>query len=153
MVKLLAIPVGKRILQIGCGRGIALPSLTDLCRPTNLTGIDIDGDALTDAAQLLGAGSVNTELVRADVRDMPFQNQSFDIAIDFGTSYHTSNPHRALKEIVRVLAVGGMLVHETMLGQLLSHPTRFYRQKLCWDTVPSLVTGRNAALWATRIRK
>ena len=153
VVKLLAIPPGKRVLLAGCGRGIALPTLADLCAPMTLTGIDISGELLAKALDWLRDRSVQAQLVQGDVQDMPFRNRSFDIVIDFGACYHIPHPGSALREIARVLDRGGIFVYETRLGQLLSHPLRSFGRGLCWNAEASLVPVRTAALWATRVKR
>ena len=150
-VRAMGIPKGVRILEIGTGRGIALTGLSRLCRPTRLVGLDID-PALLIEAQLNNPG-IELELVCADVRDLPFANDSFDVVIDFGTCYHIGRPAQALSEIARVLAPGGLFCHETPVSQVLSHPVRWGGRMLPWDQVPELRGGRRAVLWSCRRRE
>src|SRR5687768_18097935 len=49
MVQALALPTGGRVLEIGCGRGVALPALARLLRPSRLVGLDLDADFLEEA--------------------------------------------------------------------------------------------------------
>jgi len=149
-VRVLGIHAGARILEVGCGRGIALPGISRLCHPTRLVGVDIDGALLTEAAA--NTTGLDVELVCADVRALPFSDQAFDIVIDFGTCYHISHPESAMSEIARVLAPGGLFCHETPLMQLLSHPARWGGRTLPWVQVPELLGGRRALLWSSRHR-
>jgi ubiquinone/menaquinone biosynthesis C-methylase UbiE len=84
---------------------------------------------------------------------MPFDDESFDLVIDFGTCYHITQPERALREIARVLSVGGIFVYETPVNQLLSHPIRSFGRRLPWQAAPELVPQRNAVLWASRLKQ
>ncbi|HEV3230050.1 MAG TPA: class I SAM-dependent methyltransferase [Solirubrobacteraceae bacterium] len=152
LVRLLDIPRRARILEVGCGRGIALAPLARLCQPTRLTGLEIDPQLLSEARDRLTARGVQAELVCGDVREMPFLDQSFDVIVDFGTCYHIGGPELALREITRVLADGGVFVHETPLSQLLAHPHRATGRKLPWSTAPGLTPNRTAALWSARLR-
>jgi len=106
LVHSLRLPACARALEIGCGRGVALPPLAALLRPTRLVGIDIDADLLRIAGERLQRMRVVAELYRADVRALPFANGTFDVVLDFGTCYHITDPARALREIVRVLCPG-----------------------------------------------
>ncbi len=154
LVRLLDLPRGRRLLEVGCGRGVALPALAELCEPSRLTGLDIDPKLLTEADRRLKARGVMGELCCADVRRMPFSDDSFDVVVDFGTCYHVSRPEAALREIARVLAADGQLVHETPLSQLLAHPCRSAaRARLPWAAAPELVWSRTALLWSRRISR
>lgn len=152
MVRLLGLPSRLRMLEVGCGRGVALPALSRLCAPTRLTGIDIDGSALAEAAGRLGARSIGADLVLGDVRNMPFANGSFDIVIDFGTCYHISNSESALREIVRVLDGRGLFVYETPANQLMSHPIRSFGRGLPWGAARELQPHKTRILWSSRIK-
>ena len=145
----LGIPAGKRILQVGCGSGIALPHLSSLCRPQALVGIDIDQTALGESTDRLQEKRFRAHLVQAVVRNIPFPDRSFDVVFDFGLCYHDMDPGGALKEIARVLDTSGRFVFETPLAQRLAHP-RSERQRLPWEEVPSLTPDRSLVLWASR---
>jgi SAM-dependent methyltransferase len=147
-VHVLGIHPGARILEIGCGRGIALSAITRLCRPSRLVGIDIDATLLSEAR--VNTADLDVELICADVRALPFPDETFDVVIDFGTCYHISHPAAAMGEIARVLAPRGLFCHETPLMQLLSHPVRWGGRTLPWDHVPQLLGGRRALLWSSR---
>ena len=86
------------------------------------------------------------------MRGLPFPEASFDLVVDFGTCYHVSRRAQALREIARVLAVGGRFVYETRPSQLLAHPVRSWGRRLPWDAVPELVPDRHALLWASRVK-
>lgn len=153
LVRLLDLPRGRRILEVGCGRGVALPPLAELCEPTRLTGLDIDPRLLVEARERLDLRGIEAELCCGDVRDMPFPNGAFDVVIDFGTCYHVSHPETALREVARVLVAGGGLVHETRMSQLLAHPSRSRGRRLPWAAVPELAAHRTAVLWSQRVSR
>jgi ubiquinone/menaquinone biosynthesis C-methylase UbiE len=140
------------MLEVGCGRGVALPALARLCAPARLAGIDIDGSTLVEAASRLGARSVEADLIVGDVRDLPFANESFDVVIDFGTCYHISNAEAALREIVRVLDERGLFVYETPANQLISHPIRSFGRTLPWQAAQGLRPHKARILWSSRMK-
>jgi len=150
MARVLGLPKGLRILEVGCGRGVALPVFHHLLEPTRLVGLDIDESLVAQAERRIRRAGVPIELVHGDVRDMPFPESSFDLVVDFGTCYHIANPHWAFIEVHRVLTLGGRFVYETRLAQLLSHPIRSIRRSLPTKSVPALVTDRNRLLWSMR---
>ena len=148
VIRLLGIPAAKRVLQLGCGSGIALTHISRLCSPKVMMGIDIDATLLGESADRLHEQRVGAHLVQADVRDMPFPDHSFDLVFDFGVLYHIEHPEDGLMEIGRVLDTSGTLVYETPLAQILAHP-RADRQRLPWEEEPSLAPDRSLGLWAS----
>lgn len=152
MIRTLDLPSRGRILEIGCGRGVALPVLTRLLQPDLLIGVDIDESLLDVARDRVRTTGIAATLWNADVRALPFDDAAFDLVIDFGTCHHISQPARALREIVRVLRSGGLFACETVSSQLLSHPIRSRGRRLPWRAVPELRTVRDAILWKARRR-
>ncbi len=153
MVRALGLPTGGRVLEVGCGRGVALPTLARTLRPSRLVGIDYDAALLTRARQRLGESNTTAELHWADVRALPFLDAAFDLVLDFGTCYHISGSTRALAEIARVLTPGGLFVEETPVSQVLSHPVRSFGRRVPWGSEPGLVRGASRLLWSTHVRQ
>lgn len=149
LARLLRLPAGGDLLEVGCGRGVALAPLAAACRPSSLTAIDIDAALVSEARRTAEAAALEADVRRADVRDLPFADASFDLVVDFGTCYHIARPELGLAELERVLRSGGLLVHETPLAQLCSHPARF-RGGLPWSSAPGLAPFRSALFWSVR---
>ena len=154
MIRALRLPHRARVLEIGCGRGVALPELDDRLEPVELIGLDIDGGLLAEARIRVRNTCTYATLVEGDVRDLPFEAARFDLVIDFGTCYHVSDTMdgrgAALREVARVLSPGGLFVHETRVAQCLAHPVRSFGRHLPWAAVPSLVPDRGGVLWGVR---
>lgn len=150
----LRLPIGCRILEVGCGRGVALPVLSRWLLPRELVGVDVDPVLVDIAARRVSDQRLDARVVEADVRSLPFDDRSFDMVIDFGTCYHVSGGAQgslaAIREIGRVIAPGGLFVHETPVAQHLAHPWRSFGRSLPWRGVPSLTRDRSALLWSAR---
>ncbi|MEX2471326.1 MAG: class I SAM-dependent methyltransferase [Gemmatimonadota bacterium] len=129
-VRLLGLAGRSRILEVGCGAGVALPVLHRLCSPDLLVGLDIDGTALRTAAEHTAELRPGVRLLQADVRSIPAASASFDAVVDFGTCYHVGRGDLAIREIERVLKPGGVFATESKLSQFLSHPVRSYGRSL-----------------------
>jgi SAM-dependent methyltransferase len=154
LIRALGLPRGGRVLEIGCGRGIALPVLAERLVPTALVGVDIDPVLVAVARRHVRTLGVPADVHLADVRDLPFESASFDLVIDFGTCYHVSGraagARAALREVARVLRRGGLFVHETPVAQHLAHPVRSFGRALPWKAVPLFERRRSAVLWTVR---
>jgi ubiquinone/menaquinone biosynthesis C-methylase UbiE len=150
LITLLGLPRGGRILEVGCGRGVAVPVIAKALAPRVLIGLDVDPDLLTEAARRARERGVAAAFRQGDVRALPFPTASFDMVVDFGTCYHIRAPERALREIARVLKPGGLFVYETPTSQLLSHPIRTRGGRLPWSAVPELKVWRDRVLWKAR---
>ncbi len=153
MLAVLQLPLGARVLEVGCGRGIALPVFDRLLAPVRLVGLDIDPVLLDEAARRLEQTGTPAELIPGDVRDLPFPDAAFDVVIDFGTCFHVGRPGDALREIARVLAPGGIFATETKLSQWLAHPVRSKRRHLPWAASAELAPLRRTLLWQSRCRR
>ncbi|HEX8086720.1 MAG TPA: class I SAM-dependent methyltransferase [Solirubrobacteraceae bacterium] len=151
LLRALKLPRGARILEVGCGRGVALPPLAEIARPSELVGLDVDAALLAEARERLDRRGVAADLFQGDVRDLPFLDDTFDVVVDFGTCWHIADPDRALREIARVLVPGGRFVHETVVSQKLAHPVRSRRGALPWGAAPQLRRERSAVLWSSRV--
>lgn len=115
-LRALRLPKGGRVLEVGCGRGTALPVIQRILSPSSLVGLDIEVRFLFEArAKDVSGGAAR--LVHGDLRHLPFPNASFDTVIDFGTCYHVGGAEQALREICRVLAPRGVFATESKLAQ------------------------------------
>jgi SAM-dependent methyltransferase len=154
MIRALRLPRGGRVLEIGCGRGVALPVLFDRLEPAELVGLDVDATLLAEAQARVWRTGTDATLVEGDARALPFESDRFDLVIDFGTCYHASDSMEGrrvmLREVSRVLCGGGLFVHETRVAQRLAHPVRSLGRTLPWRDVPELAPDRSAVLWGLR---
>ena len=151
MVLALKLPAGVRILEVGCGRGVALPELHRMLAPSRLTGLDLDPAALAEARARATRRETPVELVPGDVRELPFPDGAFDLVVDFGTCFHIARPGAAIREVARVLAPGGIFVHETRINQFFSHPVRSRGRRLPDETLRLFRHRRSALLWTSRL--
>lgn len=91
---------GARVLDIGCGDGTYTIELFERCHPNSICGIDPAVRAIESA--ITKAGSRPIEFQNADAIELPFGDDSFDIAHLRGVLHHMARPEAAIKEAFRV---------------------------------------------------
>jgi len=119
---------GSRILDIGCGTGRHLSEALML-ENTAVFGADIHQHDLIEARKRiayleeLGLCRGSYQLLSADIVNLPFEDNFFDLIICSEVLEHIPNHHKALSELVRILKPGKTLV--------ISVP-RYVPEKICW---------------------
>jgi ubiquinone/menaquinone biosynthesis C-methylase UbiE len=100
---------GRRVLEIGCGRGVFARHLAE--RGAELVAADFSPAAIRHAARRLEGTSARAMVV--DMQSMPFPDEAFDVVISQETLEHVPDPARALAELVRVTRRRGTLLVTT----------------------------------------
>jgi SAM-dependent methyltransferase len=98
---------GQEVLDASCGVGYGIEILSR-AGASAVTGVDISAEAIAAAKDRFGEFA--TALEEADLRDLPFKDNSFDVVVSFETIEHVEEPREALAELDRVLRPGGILV-------------------------------------------
>ena len=96
---------GRRVLDAGAGAGYGTRMLA-AAGAERVVGIDI-GEMVVEAARDRH-GDV-AEFTAADIRSLPFDDDSFDLVVCFEVIEHVDRQDEALAEFARVLAPGGIL--------------------------------------------
>ncbi|MEP6811358.1 MAG: class I SAM-dependent methyltransferase [Actinomycetota bacterium] len=99
---------GLRVLEIGCGPGAFARYLVE-------QGADVTAADFSPAAVELTDGLIagrGRSLV-ADIQNIPFEDESFDLVVSLETLEHVPDPDRGLAELVRVTRRGGRLIVTT----------------------------------------
>ena len=103
------IPIGRSVLDVGCGAGAALRELANRYPEAVLTGCDISPLAVETASSLnesyIKAGRMR--FLRCGVPDLPFADGEFDTVFSVESLYFWPDQLAGLREIRRVLAPGG----------------------------------------------
>jgi 2-polyprenyl-3-methyl-5-hydroxy-6-metoxy-1,4-benzoquinol methylase len=97
---------GKVVLEAGCGAG-------------RFTEVLLKKGAVLVSSDLSSAVEVNAEnfpindkhlVIQADINDMPFADESFDVVVCLGVIQHTSNTEQTIADLYRLVKKGGTLV-------------------------------------------
>lgn len=102
---------GKRVLDLGCGRGEIVRYCLE--HGADTVGLDFSFDALELAKTILPSKS---SIIRADGQNLPFQSASFELvfALDLVEHLYNDQLERLLSEVYRILVPGGRLIVHTM---------------------------------------
>lgn len=101
---------GKSVLDAGCGTGI-FSLIFAGNGAESVTGIDISEGSLETARTLQARfGIGNSSFQKQDMLQLPFPDANFDIVWAWGTVHHTTEPLRAVEELIRVLKGGGSIL-------------------------------------------
>jgi phosphatidylethanolamine/phosphatidyl-N-methylethanolamine N-methyltransferase len=100
---------GDRVLEVGVGTGLALPSYD---RSKRITGIDLSAEMLVHARERVAEqGLTNVEaLLELDAEETGFADGSFDIAVAMFVASVVPHPKQLLTEMRRVVRPGGHLL-------------------------------------------
>jgi SAM-dependent methyltransferase len=95
-------PARARILDAGCGSG---RNMVELASHGDVTGVELSATSVCLARQRAVG-----EVVECSVLEMPFADDSFDLAVSLDVIEHLADDGGALQELRRVVAPGGALL-------------------------------------------
>ena len=121
------------LLDVGCAKGFMLYDLSLLIPGINFKGIDISKYAIDHALD-----SVKKELLVANARDLPFENDSFDFTISINTVHNLELDHcaEAIKEISRVSKKNSFITVDAYRND--EEKERMYKWNLTAKTIMSV---------------
>ena len=110
LIKLADLKSGSKVLDVACGTGVVARNVA----PTvglegKVIGIDIYPEMLDIARSIAEQEGISIEWQRGDVVEMPFEDETFDVALCQQGLQWFPDRLAALQEIGRVLKSGGRL--------------------------------------------
>lgn len=107
--------VGGRILEVGVGTGLSLPSYG---KGNRIVGIDISEPMLAKARERVERLKLSQveAIETGDAERLEFPDESFDVLVAQYVVTAIPNPERALDEFVRVVRPGGEIILTTRIG-------------------------------------
>jgi demethylmenaquinone methyltransferase/2-methoxy-6-polyprenyl-1,4-benzoquinol methylase len=139
---------GSHVLDCATGTGdLAIEFKKIVGEQGRVVGTDFCPEMLAIASQKSMNSSRNIEFSTADVMNLPFKDNQFDIAsISFGIR-NVSNPVQGLKEMARVTKPGGVIIvleFGQMNNPVLNILYNFYSEKIL-PIIGGWVTGQKKA--------
>jgi ubiquinone/menaquinone biosynthesis C-methylase UbiE len=112
---------GKRVLEIGCGRGVGIEILLAL-GAERAVGFDLDPAMVALARRRLAPFGPRARVFVGDAQAIALPDARFDAAVDYAILHHVPDWRRALEEIARVLKPGGVFYFEDLFKSIVSAP-------------------------------
>lgn len=97
---------GRDVLDAGCGTGYGTEILAS-AGATRAVGVDISETAIEYARE--SSSREAAEFLTGNLHELPFEDDSFDMAVCFEVIEHVDDQPRAISELRRVLRPGGLL--------------------------------------------
>jgi ubiquinone/menaquinone biosynthesis C-methylase UbiE len=99
----------KRLLELGCGRGTS-SIYQAVTNGLEVVPTDYSEGAVAIANRNMGKYGVPGKAVQADIFNLPFPSESFDVVISLGVMEHIERVADAYREMNRMLRPGGLMI-------------------------------------------
>jgi len=97
---------GKRVLEIGCGRGSLSCYFSDA--NYHCTLVDLSENVINISKNIFAKNKLNANFIVGDANSLDIKDDSFDIIYSIGLLEHFEDIKTPLSEQIRVLAKGGI---------------------------------------------
>ena len=126
----LAIPPGRRWLDVGCGTGALCAAIVDSCSPSSVTGVEPSEGFLKTAKANLGDRAVFRQ---GNATAIPLDDASVDVVVSGLVLNFVPDPLAALTEMSRVTGRGG-----TIAAYVWDYAGKMELMRFFWDAAVAL---------------
>lgn len=117
---------GRRVLDAACGMAYGSRILAE-AGASEVVGVDLDPEVI---AEVSAAAPPGASFEVADLRQLPFGEDQFDLVVSFETIEHVPDPEVVLDEFRRVLRPDGLLVLSTPNRDVYTPGNPFHLREL-----------------------
>ena len=118
LVKFAQVAPGQRVLDVACGTGVV--AITASRRGAKASGLDLSPVLIERARENASIAAVAAEFVEGDAEALPYPDASFDVVLSQFGHMFAPRPAIAVKEMLRVLKVGGRVAFSTWPPELFT---------------------------------
>lgn len=129
----LAVPAGRRWLDVGCGTGALCAAIVDRCSPSSVAGVEPSEGFLKTAKENLAGRAA---LHQGSATAIPLGDASVDVAVSGLVLNFVPDPGAGLREMARVTAGGGMIG-----AYVWDYAGRMELMRFFWDAAVELDPG------------
>lgn len=124
---------GQSLLDVGCAKGFMLYDFKRFIPGLNVKGIDISNYAISNSHP-----DVKQDLIVADAKSLPFEDDSFDYVISINTVHNLDREEClfAIQEIERVSRLGSFITVDAYRNEI--EKQRMYDWNLTAKTIMSV---------------
>lgn len=97
---------GKRVLEVGSGRGGGAEFVHRYLKPATLEGMDFAANSVELSNNLHGKKGLS--FTQGDAENMPYPDVKFDVILNVESSHCYGNMRKFVSEVLRVLKPGGL---------------------------------------------
>ena len=106
---------GKRVLDVGCGRGGTLAVVSQFFNAGLKVGVDLSPRAVAYCRRMHHFPNIRFE--PADAEQLPFSDASFDVILNVESSHSYLNLEAFYREVKRVLCAGGYFLYTDVFAR------------------------------------
>lgn len=96
---------GKKVVEVGSGRGGGLSYVTRNFNPVSSTGVDIEKSAVAFSNRMFG--NERLQFIVGNAHRLPLPDESFDVVMNVESSHRYLSMNSFVREVYRVLKPGG----------------------------------------------
>jgi len=128
LVRFAGVRPGQRVLDVACGTGVVAVTAARL--GARVTGADFTPELLAQARESSSIAELNVDWNDADVEQLPFADQEFDVVLSQFGHMFAPRPAVAVAEMLRVLKPGGTIAFttwpaESLVGRTMALTMRY----------------------------
>jgi SAM-dependent methyltransferase len=111
LVRFAQVAAGQKVLDVACGTGVV--AVTAARRGASVSGLDLSPALLERARDNAKTAAVAIDFTEGDIEALPYPDAAFDVVLSQFGHIFAPRPTIAVKEMLRVLKVGGRIAFST----------------------------------------